>query len=87
LKSFAHPTILASVQFGIPNDGGQPGDTAYIEIQEGSATQSASALEGSVGSLQMPLDGQPWVLYNSATSNTDQIAISLTATCSSASGY
>ena len=77
---------FVSVHFAIPNDGGQLGDTAFLRIREGAITRSASVLSGNVGSLQMPLTGRPWRLYNSATSDTDQIAISLSATCASPNG-
>jgi hypothetical protein len=76
-----------SVRFGIPNGDGSSSDVAYLKVVDGSNSSVGQAPYGTIGSLTMSLDGQPWQLYNSSTTDTDQIAINLTATCSTLSGF
>ncbi len=76
-----------SITFGIPNAGGQSGDTAYLEVINGTNTTSAQAPYGSVGTLKITLNNQPWSLNNSATNSDDEIAINLVALCATSSGF
>jgi len=82
-------TTCTSVQvsFGIPQNGGQPGDVAYIQLREGSTTQTGSSTYGNISGFTMPLNGAAWSVNNSSTSSTGYIALNLTATCSTSTGY
>ena len=76
-----------TVTFGIPDGGGLPGDIAYLQVAGSSGVVAAQATYGTVGTLTTALNGEPWSLQNSATSDSDEIAINLTATCSTQSGF
>jgi len=75
-----------TVSFGIPDASGAPGDVAYLKIAQGGVASSASAAHGTTTTFHVPLDGRPWALWNSATSSADEVAIRLSATCSTSSG-
>jgi len=83
------PTTCSAVQvrFGIPDTAGSPGDTAYIQIAQGSKSTILGAPYGTVQTLSAHLSSQPWSLLNSATATGDGIAIDLTATCATPSGF
>jgi hypothetical protein len=76
-----------TVNFGIPDNGGAAGGAASLKIVQGSQSTAAQAHHGSTTTFQASLDDKPWVLWNSATSSSDEIAIRLTATCTTSSGF
>ena len=74
--------------FGMPANGSQSGDTAYLEtIEQTRDPQVASAGFGVLKTLHAKLDGHPWFLENSASNGADEIAINGTASCYTLSGY
>ena len=74
--------------FGMPVNGSQSGDTAYLEtIEQTRDPQMAGAGFGVLKSLHAKLDGHPWFLENSASNGADEIAINGKASCYTPSGY
>ena len=74
--------------FGMPANGSESGDTAYLEtIEQTRDPQMASAGFGVLKTLHAKLDGHPWFLENSASSGADEIAINGKASCYTPSGY
>jgi len=76
----------AQVTFGIPDSGGEPGDSAYLEVSDGASTYAGTAEYGNLETFDVPLNGQAWSVSNSATNADDEIAINMVATCSTANG-
>jgi hypothetical protein len=77
-----------TLNFAIPDGGGEPGDVAGIAVtSSGASPQAASVAYGQVGTLSASLTGGAWSLENTATDANDQIAINGTAQCSSPTGY
>jgi hypothetical protein len=75
------------ISFGMPTDGSQAGDTAYLEtVEQTLEPQSASTVYGVLGTLNATLDGRPWFLENAATRSADEIAINGTASCYTPTG-
>jgi len=75
------------VSFGIPNGGGNSGDTVYLSVANGATSRTASATYGKITTFSVPLTKIPWTVSNSATQQDDEIAMSMVATCSTSTGY
>lgn len=73
--------------FGIPDNNGSTDDVAFVKIVQGNKSTEASARHGSTATVHALLDGQAWAVWNSATNADDEIAINLTAACSTSSGF
>lgn len=78
---------VVHITFGIPSGGGSPGDVAYLQVAQGSTHMTSQASYGHLGTLSVPLSNEQWSLNNSATSTNDEIAINLSATCATPSGF
>lgn len=74
------------VTFGIPESGGEPGDSVYLQVSDGAGTYVGTAEYGKLATFTAPLNGKAWSVSNSATNADDEIAINLVATCSTANG-
>lgn len=82
-------TTCSSVDltFGLPDNGGQPGDRASIEVVSGSGVpQAATTTYGQIRTLHANLGNGIWSIRNAATRSSDQIAINGVAACSSSNG-
>ena len=76
-----------TLSFAMPTGGSVEGDTAYLRVtQHGAKALTASVPYGAPSTLTAPLDGAPWQVGNSATSQDDQIVINATAICYTANG-
>jgi hypothetical protein len=75
------------LRFGMPSDGSLAFDMSYLKVvQHGAKAQTASVRYGSETTFTVALDGSPWEVENSATSQDDQIVINATASCYTADG-